>query len=161
MLREEFVNHSTAYRSPLPQVMRNEMPSDSSTEPVLLAVNGTLMRGLELNPNLLAVGASFVAEAWTSADYRLWSIEDRYPAMLRSPRGGAAIACELWAVPPAGLAQLLRREPPGLVIGKVRLSDGHEVLGILAEPFLCDHRLEITAFGGWREFMASKNAASR
>ena len=37
-----------------------------SDETVLLAVNGTLMRGLELNPNLLAVGASFVAEASTA-----------------------------------------------------------------------------------------------
>jgi hypothetical protein len=27
-----------------------------------LAVNGTLMRGLELNPNMLAVGAQFVRE---------------------------------------------------------------------------------------------------
>ena len=27
-----------------------------------LAVNGTLMRGLELNPNMLAVGAEFVCE---------------------------------------------------------------------------------------------------
>lgn len=27
---------------------------------ILLAVNGTLMRGLKLNPNMLAVGAEFV-----------------------------------------------------------------------------------------------------
>ena len=36
-----------------------------STVPVQLAVNGTLMRGLELNPNLLAVGATFIREART------------------------------------------------------------------------------------------------
>jgi hypothetical protein len=30
---------------------------------VLLAVNGTLMRGLALNGNLVAVGAAFVREA--------------------------------------------------------------------------------------------------
>ncbi len=37
---------------------------------VLLAVNGTLMRGLELNQNLLAVGARFVGEARTAPIYR-------------------------------------------------------------------------------------------
>ena len=52
----------------------------------LLAVNGTLMRGLDLNGNLLAVGASFVREARTAPHYRLWSIGDRHPAMLRTPQ---------------------------------------------------------------------------
>jgi hypothetical protein len=37
------------------------------TKGVLLAVNGTLMRGLELNANLLAVGASFVRQDETDA----------------------------------------------------------------------------------------------
>jgi hypothetical protein len=35
-------------------------------ETALLAVNGTLMRGLELNPNLIAVGATFVAKTQPS-----------------------------------------------------------------------------------------------
>ena len=118
--------------------------------PVLLAVNGTLMRGLELNPNLQAVGATFVSIATTAPHYRLWSIDDRFPGMLRSAPG-REIQCELWAVPPEGLASVLMREPAGLTIGKVQLSDGREVLGVLAEPWLCENRPEITLFGGWRE----------
>lgn len=43
----------------------------------LLAVNGTLMRGLELSQNLLNVGAKFVEEASTAPLYRLYSINDR------------------------------------------------------------------------------------
>ena len=93
---------------------------------VLLAVNGTLMRGLELNGNLLAVGARFMREARTAPTYRLWSIEDRHPAMIRVAAGGAAIAVEVWSVPAAGLATILQQEPPGLCIGKVRLSDGQQ-----------------------------------
>ena len=50
--------------------------SEGAVEKTLLAVNGTLMRGLELNPNLLAVGATFVREDQTDACYRLWSIDD-------------------------------------------------------------------------------------
>jgi quercetin dioxygenase-like cupin family protein len=126
----------------------------SPVESILLAVNGTLMRGLELNPNLQAVGAKFTSATTTAPRYRLWSIEDRFPGMLRSAQGGQEIQCELWAVPPAGLASVLLREPAGLTIGKVELSDGREVLGVLAEPWLCEHRREITAFGGWREYVS-------
>jgi hypothetical protein len=124
---------------------------------VNLAVNGTLMRGLALNPNLIGVGATFVREAFTEPAYRLWSIADIHPAMVRVRAGGVAIAVELWQVPAAGLATLLEQEPPGLSIGKVRLADGEVVLGVLGEPILCENQLEITEWGGWRAYMASKH----
>jgi hypothetical protein len=122
---------------------------------LILAVNGTLMRGLELNPNLIEVGATFVAEATTASCYRLWTIQDRHPAMMRFKQGGASVQLELWSVPPAGLGSILSREPAGLAIGKVVLSDGSEVLGVLGEAFLCEGQKEITAFGGWRAYTAS------
>lgn len=125
-------------------------------EKTLLAVNGTLMRGLELNPNLLGVGATFVREDQTDANYRIWSINDRHPAMLRTPGAGAQVALEIWNVPLAGLATILLSEPPGLSIGKVVLKDGSIVLGVLGEPFLCEGRREITAFGGWRAYTAAQ-----
>lgn len=121
-----------------------------------LAVNGTLMRGLELNQNLLDVGGRFVRETTTAPIYRLWSIDDRYPAMVRVATGGVAIAVEVWAVPPVGLATVLAREPPGLAIGKVRLADGAEVLGVLGEPLVCEGQREITAYGGWRAYLAAR-----
>ncbi|HEY9632247.1 MAG TPA: gamma-glutamylcyclotransferase [Coleofasciculaceae cyanobacterium] len=123
------------------------------SETVKLAVNGTLMRGLELNGNLLAVGATFVREAKTEPAYRIWSIDDRYPAMLRVREGGAAIAVEVWKVPIEGLATILLQEPPGLCIGKVRLSDDEVVLGVLGEPICCENRHEITQWSGWRAYL--------
>ncbi len=123
---------------------------------MLLAVNGTLMRGLELNGNLLATGASFVRETRTAPVYRLWSIGDRHPAMLRVATGGAAIAVEVWDVPPAGIAEILVREPAGLCIGKVALEDGSETLGVLGEMALCDGQREITSHGGWRAYIAAR-----
>jgi hypothetical protein len=122
---------------------------------ILLAVNGTLMRGLALNPNLVAVGATFVRETATAASYRLWSIADRHPAMIRVGECGAAIAVEIWSVPAAGLATILVNEPPGLCVGKVMLADGSEVLGVLGEPALCDGQKDITAARGWRSYIAS------
>ncbi len=122
----------------------------------LLAVNGTLMRGLELNPNMLAAGATFVREDHTDAYYRIWSINDRHPAMQRTPGAGTRVALEIWDVPLAGLAAILMNEPPGLAIGKVVLADGSIVLGVLGEPFLCEGQREITAFGGWRAYTAAQ-----
>ena len=84
---------------------------------VLLAVNGTLMRGLELNANLVEAGATFVRETRTAPLYRLWSIDDRHPAMIRVSSGGAAIALEVWSGTPERLAGILLKEPPGLCIG--------------------------------------------
>jgi len=121
-----------------------------------LAVNGTLMRGLELNANMLGAGAIFVREARTVPAYRLWSIGDRHPAMIRVASGGASVAVEVWAVPPEGLVKILLQEPPGLSIGKVMLSDGDEVLGVLGEPLLCEGQREISQHGGWRAYIASR-----
>jgi hypothetical protein len=123
---------------------------------VLLAVNGTLMRGLELNGNMLKAGARFVREAQTSPQYRLYTIGDAHPAMLRVSTGGASIGLELWQVPPDGLAAILLAEPAGLSIGKVVLADGTEVLGVLGEPWLCEGRPEITRHGGWRSYIAAR-----
>lgn len=114
------------------------------------------MCGLELNPNLIAVGATFVRETTTEPCYRIWSINDRHPGMVRVREGGVAVAVEVWAVPPAGLAEVLLREPPGLSIGKVKLSDGEVVLGVLAEPILCEGQREITQHGGWRAYVAAR-----
>jgi len=123
---------------------------------VNLAVNGTLMRGLELNGNLLAVGAEFVKETVTAPIYRLWTINDVHPAMMRVTEGGGAIALEVWSVPVVGLASILLQEPPGLCIGKVQLTAGEEALGVLGESILCEGQVEITRGGGWRAYRAAK-----
>ncbi len=122
---------------------------------VLLAVNGTLMRGLKLNHNMMAAKATFVRETQTEPAYRLWTINDEHPAMLRVTDGtGTKVTVEVWSVPAAGLAGILLSEPAGLCIGKVRLEDGSTVLGVLGEPALVEGHREITAYGGWRGYLA-------
>jgi hypothetical protein len=122
---------------------------------VLLAVNGTLMRGLKLNHNMVAAKATFVRETQTEPAYRLWTINNEHPAMLRVTDGtGVKVAVEVWSVPTEGLAGILLNEPPGLCIGKVRLEDGSIVLGVLGEPALVEGHREITEFGGWRSYIA-------
>lgn len=128
---------------------------------VLLAVNGTLMRGLKLNSNMIAANATFRREVATKPVYRLWSINDDHPAMVRVSDGsGVKVLLEVWSVPATGLAQILQKEPPGLAIGKVPLDDGTTVLGVIAEPALVEGQKEISKFGGWRAYIAAEGIAS-
>lgn len=119
---------------------------------VLLAVNGTLMKGLKLNKNLVDIGAKFIREEKTDNCYRMWSIEDEHPAMIRVREGGVNIDLEIWEVPNEGLSSILLKEPAGLSIGKVILEDKSIVLGVIGEAILCENQLEITSFGGWRSY---------
>jgi carbamate kinase len=131
------------------------VPSESTA--FLVAVNGTLMRGLTLNANMIEAGATFVRETTTDPTYRLWSINDKYPAMVHTSDGkGARISVEVWSVPRGGLARIFSKEPPGLTIGKVRLDDGSTVLGVLGEPALVSGQRDITQYGGWRAYLAAR-----
>jgi hypothetical protein len=131
----------------------------NNAQTIKLAVNGTLMRGLALNPNLLNVGATFEREAQTMPVYRLWSIDDQYPAMVQVAEGGVAVALEVWQVPLAGLGIILSQEPPGLAIGKVTLHDGEAVLGVIGEPLTVAGKREITEYRGWLAYRAAAGVA--
>ena len=120
---------------------------------ISLAVNGTLMRGLSLNNNLLELDAEFQNETLTSSNYRLWSIDDRYPAMIRDEISGNKIELEVWTLSPEALISLLTKEPPGLCVGLVELDDGKRIFGVLGEPYILLNQKEITHFGGWRKYI--------
>ena len=146
------------------RIVGEAKPATAAPQPdsgaVLLAVNGTLMRGLKLSPNMAAAGATFARETRTEPVYRLWTINDDHPAMIRVTDGsGVAVAVEVWSVPAAGLAGILRNEPPGLSIGKVRLEDGSTVLGVIGEPALVEGQREITEHAGWRAYTAAEGVS--
>jgi allophanate hydrolase-like protein len=127
-------------------------------ENVLIAVNGTLMRGLELEPNLVNLGATFVREDRTEPVYRLYSVNDAHPAMVRVPENatnGVSVAVEIWSVPADGVATLLQKEPPGLTIGKANMQNGTTVLGVIAEPALIVGMKDISSYNGsFRDYIA-------
>ena len=60
---------------------------------------------------------------------RLWRTVGRKVLVLAILSSGAGLLRP-------GFAQLLIGEPPGLRIGKVRLADGEETLGVLGRPAL-------------------------
>lgn len=120
----------------------------------LVVFNGTVMRGQPAHHNL--AGATFLEDVRTAPVYRLYSIGDRHPAMVRDDEGGAAIAAELYEVPDEGWPGIRDTEPPGLYRGTVELEDGREVEGMLGRPELVAgaEAIEITEYGGWRDYLA-------
>jgi gamma-glutamylcyclotransferase (GGCT)/AIG2-like uncharacterized protein YtfP len=113
------------------------------------------MRGQPRHPNLH--GATFVEEVRTAPFYRLFSIADRYPAMLRVDEGGVSVAAELYEVPDDVWPRIRDSEPPGLYRGPVVLEDGREVEGMLGDrDFVADASpRDISSFGGWRAYVAT------
>ncbi len=77
--------------------------------------------------------------------------------MLRvAPGTGSSIALEIWALPAAAFGKFVAAIPPPLSIGTVRLADGRGVKGFMVEPADIGGARDISAFGGWRAFMAEK-----
>lgn len=119
-----------------------------------LFVNGTLMRGLKLHPNM--GDSEFLGEFRTAPYYRVHTINDVHPGMYRlgdGESGGASIVGELYLVPDEVWAQIEAGEPPNLYRGLIELEDGRQVYGILYPRELAEGVYpEITAYGGWRAY---------
>lgn len=124
------------------------------SEKVLLAVNGTLMRGLALHSNLTDAGATFIKKSKTEKAYRLYSINDQYPAMIKEKKG-QAIEVELYEISEEGMQEVLSKESEGLTIDKITLVDKKEVYGVIGLPSIIEGQKDITSFKGWRKYIAS------
>jgi gamma-glutamylcyclotransferase (GGCT)/AIG2-like uncharacterized protein YtfP len=127
--------------------------------PVELFVNGTLMRGLKLHANL--EGAEFLGEAQTAPCYRIYSIGDVHPGMFEVQEGGVSVAGEMYRLPDEVWQRVEAGEPPNLYKGPVKLSDGRTMDGILYPRELAEGRhLDISKYGGWRAYIAARDASA-
>ncbi len=125
---------------------------------VHLAVVGAHLRGQPLNAQLTDQGAELVATTTTSADYRLYRLEGGpplRPGLERVGSGGRAIEVEVWTISPDGLGRVLSAVAPPLGIGSVELADGRWVKGFICETRGLADATDITAFSGWRRYLAS------
>jgi allophanate hydrolase len=114
-----------------------------------------------LNGELKALGGRLLEATVTAADYRLYALDTTppKPGMLRVEAGtGTAIALEIWALSSASFGKFVAAIPPPLSIGTVRLADGRGVKGFIVEAADINGAREISAFGGWRAFVAGAAA---
>ena len=65
---------------------------------------------------------------------------------------------KFWALPTAAIGALLALVPSPLGFGTVALADG-PCLGFLVEAAAIAGARDITSFGGWRAWLAAREAA--
>jgi allophanate hydrolase len=124
---------------------------------VCVAVCGAHMSGLALNHQLTSRGARLLELAQSAPEYRFYALAAgpvQRPGMVHVATGGASVALELWEMPAAHFGSFVDGIPAPLGIGKVKLNDGRCVSGFVCEASGTDGADDITAFGGWRAWLA-------
>ena len=168
--RRRFATQSSSISTLLPEGRRTTLPSlrerGQRGEPVVrLAVVGAHLSGLPLNHQLVSRGARFIESCKTAPQYRLYTLPDttpRKPGLARVPNGsGAAIEVELWSVPIEAFGSFVAEVPPPLAIGTVTLDDGRQVKGFVCESYALAGALDISSYGGWRNFLGRPSGRPR
>jgi allophanate hydrolase len=133
-------------------------PEVARPEGIEIAVVGAHLSGLPLNRELTDLGATFVRETKTSADYRLFALPDTIPpkpGLLRVGAGeGAKISVEIWSLSPAAFGAFVAAIPSPLGVGSISFEDGSRVKGFLVEAEAVKGAEDVSAFGGWRAYVA-------
>jgi len=146
-----------------PQPKSQPLAAEVAADEIAIAVVGAHLSGLPLNGELTSLGGRLLEATQTAPDYRLYALNGSAPAkpgLLRVEAGkGAAIELEVWALPSAAFGQFIGGVAAPLSIGTVILADGRGVKGFLAEAAGISGARDITAFGGWRMYLAEDKAA--
>jgi allophanate hydrolase len=147
----------------VPQPPLAPLPTGVGGDEIAIAVVGAHLSGMALNGELKALGGRLLAATATAPDYKLYALQGTTPpkpGMLRVKAGtGSSIQLEVWALSAASFGKFVAAIPPPLSIGTIRMADGSGVKGFLVEPAAIDGARDISAFGGWRAFMAEATAA--
>jgi allophanate hydrolase len=116
------------------------------------------MARLPLNGQLTERGGRLVEVTRTAPAYRLYALPGDgpvvRPGLIRTAGDGAHIEAEVWELAPAALGGLLGLIPPPLALGRVELADGSWVTGFVCEGHAAGEATDVTAFGGWRAYLA-------
>ena len=133
---------------------------------IQVAVCGAHLQGQPLNRQLTERGARLQASTRTAPIYRLYALADggngvRRPGLARVADGepGAAIEVEVWEMPDEHFGSFVAGIPAPLGIGRTLLADGRSVPGFICEATGLAGARDITAFGGWRAWLAAPGAA--
>ncbi|AYG69336.1 MULTISPECIES: allophanate hydrolase [unclassified Rhizobium] len=145
----------------IPEASRVPPANDGS---VPIVVVGAHLSGMPLNHELTSAGGYRLKTCRTAGDYRLFALPGTVPpkpGLVREPGfTGGGIEVEVWAVSPEAFGCFVQKIPAPLGIGKVTLDDGTVVSGFLCESHATTGAKDITAFGGWRNFIRTAAATA-
>ncbi|ACK51530.1 allophanate hydrolase [Methylocella silvestris BL2] len=129
-------------------------------EAIQVVVAGAHMSGLQLNHELTGLSGRLVETTRTAPFYRLMALPGTVPpkpGLVRTPGfAGPGIEVEIWSLSPENFGRFIAGVPAPMGIGKVTLASGAVVPGFLCEAFALEGAADVTGFGGWRAYLASK-----
>jgi allophanate hydrolase len=144
----------------------HRLPDSDAQAPahgIRVAVVGAHLSGMPLNHQLTERRAALIARTTTAPHYRLHALAGTTPpkpGLQRVVADGTTIEVEVWDMPLAGFGSFVAAVPPPLAIGTVELADGSWVKGFVCEPQALAGARDITAYGGWRNYIAATGAAA-
>jgi allophanate hydrolase len=154
--RMQHVAVDTAGRFPLPA---DWSPPRLPSGQLRVAVCGAHLSGLPLNGQLTSRDGRLVAAVKSAPEYHFYALPGGppyRPGMVRVNEGGGAIEMEVWELPAREYGSFVAGIPAPLGIGMVKLEDGGWVQGFVCEAAAASGAEDITRFGGWRGYLASR-----
>ncbi|MEP5232691.1 MAG: allophanate hydrolase [Alloalcanivorax sp.] len=148
---------------PLPEP-QPRAANDDDDDLITVAVVGAHLTGMPLNTQLTERGGVLLEATHTAPCYRLYALANTVPpkpGLIRNEKsGGDSIPIELWQMPVKHFGSFVGLIPAPLGIGSLETADGRWVKGFICEPWAIDDATDITALGGWRNYIAQlkKNA---
>jgi allophanate hydrolase len=142
----------------VPQPPLAALPASASGDEIAIAVVGAHLSGMVLNSELKALGGRLLEATTTAPDYKLYALDTTppKPGLLRVAAGtGSAVELEVWALSAAAFGKFVAAIPSPMAIGTIALGDGRNVKGFIVEPAAIDGARDISAFNGWRAFVAA------
>jgi allophanate hydrolase len=131
----------------------------SKSDKVAVAVVGAHLSGQPLNWQLTDRKANLVRTVRTTRGYSLYALPGTVPAkpgLVYDGVGQGAIELEIWELDTAGFGSFTAEIPPPLGIGTIALEDGGAVKGFLCEAHAVVNGEDITAWGGWRNWLRAR-----
>jgi allophanate hydrolase len=116
-------------------------------------IYGTFMSGQPGHGSL--EGARFREAVQTASRYRLFEVDDRWPALIEDG-DGVAVAAELYEIDEPHLARLAELEPPGWDRAPIELADGRRAEAFIGSPELRRRGRDVSEHGGWAAYRATR-----
>lgn len=127
---------------------------------IAVAVCGAHLQGQPLNWQLTERGGYLLEKTTSAPNYKLYALAGGppfRPGMVVAQTGeGQAIEVEVWSLPTTEFGSFVAGIPAPLGIGKVTLTDGSQVSGFICEASGLAGAEDISHFGAWRAYLASK-----
>lgn len=145
---------------PLPEALPAPRAAPDTVD---LAVVGAHLEGQPLHHQLADRGARLLARTRTAPGYRLYALAGTQPAkpgLVRDRDSGDAIEVEVYRLSTTAFGEFTALVPAPLAIGSLELADGARVKGFVCEPWALDQARDITAYGGWRAYLAASAVAT-